>query len=114
MLDENGAPNRPGGCNTCYGAIEIKSSDYKTLDKKSHYYLISHLSKVIHPGAVRIDVIPDKKVEGVYFTAAENLDGSEVIVLQNDTETQKIITVKQGKQLFQCVLPEKSIVSCKW
>jgi glucosylceramidase len=114
MLDENGAPNRPGGCNTCYGAIEIKSSDYKTLDKKSHYYLISHLSKVIYPGAVRIEVIPDKRVEGVYFTAAKNQDGSEGIVLQNDTDTQKVISIREGNQFFQCTLPEKSIVSCKW
>ncbi|HEY6915938.1 MAG TPA: glucosylceramidase, partial [Paludibacter sp.] len=50
MLDEKGAPNRPGGCTTCYGAVDISSADYKTLDRKSHFYVIGHLSKAISPG----------------------------------------------------------------
>ena len=54
LLDENGAPNRPGGCTTCFGAIEISSKDYTTLDRKTHYYLIAHLSKAFAPGATRI------------------------------------------------------------
>ena len=55
MLDDKGAPNRPGGCTTCYGAIEISSSDYKTLKYNSHYYDdLAQCAKVIRPGAVRI------------------------------------------------------------
>ena len=49
MLDEKGAPNREGGCKTCYGAVDISSSDYKTITKNSHYYVIGHLSSVINP-----------------------------------------------------------------
>jgi len=49
MLDENGAPNRPGGCTTCYGAVDISTKDYATLDRKSHFYMIGHLSKAISP-----------------------------------------------------------------
>ena len=36
MLDANHGPNRPGGCTTCYGAIDIQS-DYKTMTRNSHY-----------------------------------------------------------------------------
>lgn len=35
MLDANHGPNRPGGCTTCYGAIDIQS-DYKTMTRNSH------------------------------------------------------------------------------
>jgi glucosylceramidase len=42
MLDANHGPNRPGGCTTCYGAIDIQS-DYKTMTRNSHYYTIVHL-----------------------------------------------------------------------
>ena len=29
MLDNDRAPNREGGCQTCYGAVDISNSDYK-------------------------------------------------------------------------------------
>ena len=54
MLDNDRAPNREGGCQTCYGAVDISNSDYKTIIRNSHYYIIAHLSSVVKPGAVRI------------------------------------------------------------
>ena len=56
ILDDKGAPNRPGGCRTCFGAIEISSESYSfdSLDRKSHYYNIAHCSKVIKADAWRV------------------------------------------------------------
>src|SRR5690606_23192010 len=54
MLDSERGPNRDGGCQTCYGAVDISSGDYKTIRKNSHYYIIGHMSSVVKPGAVRI------------------------------------------------------------
>lgn len=54
MLDNDRGPNREGGCQTCYGAVDINNSDYKTIIRNSHYYIIAHLSSVVKPGAVRI------------------------------------------------------------
>ena len=56
MLDENGAPNRPGGCQTCFGVVDISSKDYSyaSIERNSQYYDLAHCSKVIKPGAVRI------------------------------------------------------------
>jgi glucosylceramidase len=113
MLDENGAPNRPGGCTTCYGLVEISSTDYKTLDRKSHYYLIAHLSKVIFPGAIRIDVSGFKAV-GLYVTIVENLDGTYGAVLQNDTDIAIETVIEDDKHSFPLTLAPKSITSCKW
>ena len=54
MLDTERGPNREGGCQTCYGAVDLNKSDYKTITRNSHYYIIGHLSSVVKPGAVRI------------------------------------------------------------
>jgi glucosylceramidase len=113
LLDENGAPNRPGGCTTCFGAIEINSKDYKTLDRKSHYYLIAHLSKVIFPGATRIGV-SGYKTDGMYVTVVENGNGTYGAVLQNDTEVAIKITLEDDNHSFPITLAPKSITSCNW
>jgi glucosylceramidase len=113
MLDENGAPNRPGGCTICYGAIEINSKDYAALDRKSHYYVIAHLSKVIHPGASRIGV-SGFKADGLYVTAVENTNGTYGAVLQNDTDSAMKITIEDENHSFPVTLAPKSITSCTW
>ncbi len=113
MLDENGSPYRPGGCSTCFGTIEINSKDYSTLDRKTHYYLIAHLSKAISTGAVRIDA-GGFKPDGLYFTCVDNTDSTYGIVLQNDTDTSIKITIDDGKHSFPLALAPRSIASCRW
>ena len=113
LLDEKGAPNRPGGCTTCYGAVEISSTDYATLDRKTHYYLIAQLSKVISPGAVRIGT-SGYTADGLYFTAAENLNGSYGVVLLNENDAPLKITLDDGTHSFPFTIPGKSVVSCRW
>lgn len=113
MLDEKGAPNRPGGCTTCYGAVDINTKDYATLDKKSHYYLISHLSKVISAGAKRIGTI-GYQTSGLYYTAVENRDGTYGVVMQNDTDKSIKVTLADEQHSFAYIIPSKSVVSYRW
>lgn len=113
LLDENGAPNRPGGCTTCYGAVEISSKDYATLDRKSHYYVIAHLAKSISPNATRIDA-SGFKADGLYYTAVENTDGTYGVVLLNDSENALKITIDDGTHSFLYTIAAKSIASCRW
>jgi len=113
MLDDNGAPNRPGGCTTCYGAIDISSSDYATLDKKSHYYVISHLAKAISTGSTRIGT-SGYQTSGLYYTAVENLDGTYGMVLMNENDTSLKVTMADENHSFNYTIPAKSIVSCRW
>jgi len=112
MLDKNRGPNRPGGCTTCYGAIDI-NMDYKTMTKNSHYYTISHLAKVIKPGAKRIGTT-GYKATGLYYAAFLNTDGSYAVVLQNDTNSTMSITLSDGKHSFAYSVPAKAIASYKW
>jgi glucosylceramidase len=113
MLDDKGAPNRPGGCNTCYGAIDISSSDYTTLDKKSHYYVISHLSKTISTGATRIGTT-GYQTAGLYYTAVLNKDGTYGVVLLNENDTSVKVTLADSIHSFDYTIPSKGIVSCRW
>ena len=113
MLDENGAPNRPGGCTTCYGAVDIHTKDYATLDRKSHFYMIGHLSKVISPNATRIGT-KGFKTPGLYFTAVENTDGTYGLVMQNDTQAPIKVTIEDNKHSFGLNIPSKSLLSARW
>ncbi|WP_158851028.1 glycoside hydrolase family 30 protein [Algibacter sp. L1A34] len=50
------------------------------------YYLLSHFSKFIKPGAHRIELIGEE-LEGLAYTAAINTDGSIAVVVFNRTTT---------------------------
>jgi glucosylceramidase len=113
LLDEKGAPNRPGGCTTCYGAVEISTSDYATLDRKTHYYLIAHLARVIRPGATRIG-FNGYQASGLYMTIVDNTDGTYGAVLLNENSTQIKMTLEDGNHSFPITIPPKSIASCRW
>lgn len=113
MLDDQKGPYRPGGCSTCYGAVDIDSKDYATLDRKTHFYFIGHMSKVLHAGSTRIGT-SGSLPSGVYATAAENTDGTYGLVLQNDTDEGVKLTVDDGTHSFDCTLPQRSLTSCIW
>lgn len=112
MLDKNHGPNRPSGCQTCYGAIDIHA-DYKTMTKNSHYYTISHLAQVIKPGARRIGT-SGFKVPGLYYAAFLNKDQSYAMVLVNDTNNATNITLSDGKHSFTYTVPARAVVSYRW
>ena len=113
MLDDKRGPNRPGGCTTCFGAVDINSSDYKTLDRKSHYYFIGHMSTVLHSGSTRIGT-SGYMPAGVIATAVVNPNGTYGIVLQNDNSTSVQMTIDDGNHHFDVTLPAKSLTSCNW
>lgn len=113
LLDYKHAPFRPGGCGTCLGAIDINQENYTELRRNSHFYTMAHLSKVIAPGAYRI-ASSGETDKGVHHSAFSNPDGSHSIVLLNDTDEAREITVADGGRSFVCPLPARSITSCRW
>ena len=114
MLDQNMGPNMDGGCQTCYGAVDI-STDYKTLSYNSHYYVISHMSSVVRPGAVRIGTTQRSvSKSGVVYSAFQNADGSYALVILNASDEALTPTVSDGANHFQVAVPAQSVVSCKW
>ena len=110
LLDENGAPNREGGCKTCFGAVDIQTDDYATMRRNSHYYVIGHLSAVIKQGATRIGV--EKTTDdSLQCTAFENPDGSLACVLLNKKNEATYQTISVGKHYFSYEIPANSVVS---
>ena len=113
MLDNDRGPNREGGCQTCYGAVDINNSDYKTIIRNSHYYIIAHLSSVVKPGAVRI-ATTGYTDNGITCSAFENTGGTYAFVLINNNEKSKKITVSDGQRHFAYDVPGKSVTSYRW
>ena len=115
ILDDKGAPNRPKGCRTCFGAIEISSEDYSyaSLNRKSHYYNIVHCSKVVKADAYRV-ATEAALPEGVEMTAFINPDSSLAVVAVNRSQEQQDVVVKGSKREFTLTLPARSIASARW
>jgi glucosylceramidase len=115
MLDTNKGPNLDGGCQTCYGAVDISPTDYTTITKNSHYYIIAHLASVVKPDAVRIAATAGSfSTTGLSYAAFKNTDGTYATVLCNNNSTQKTIVLSDGIHHFTCSLPAYGIVSCIW
>ncbi|MDC0177355.1 hypothetical protein OAJ14_04305 [Polaribacter sp.] len=81
ILSNNGQPNPYDNFNSAPVLINPVTDEviYTPL-----YYLLSHFSKFIRPGAHRIALI-GKELEGLVYTAAKNTDGSIVVVVFNKT-----------------------------
>lgn len=113
MLDSDRGPNREGGCQTCYGAVDIDRATYSSIIRNSHYFIIGHLSSVVKPGAVRIGTSGFSDT-GFHFSAFENPDGSYAVVLLNSNDSNKVITLDDGKNHFSYEVPKKSVISYLW
>ena len=114
MLDKNMGPNLDGGCQTCYGAVDI-DMDYKTLTRNSHYYVISHMSSVVRPGAVRVGTTERSLVKNnLTYSAFRNADGSYAAVILNASDELVLLTVSDGTHHAQVAVPAQSVVSCSW
>ena len=115
MLDSDRGPNRHGGCQTCYGAVDINKANYRDIRRNSHYYIIGHLSSVVKPGATRIGST-ESVATGLIYSAFENTDGTYALVVLNDTEDNKEIRItdNDGAKSFVHTIPRKSVVSYRW
>lgn len=113
MLDSERGPNRDGGCQTCYGAVDISSSDYRTIRKNSHYYIIGHMSVVVKPGAVRIGTTGYRD-SGLDYAAFKNPDGSYALVAVNANAEALHVTIEDGENHFSYEIPAGSVISYSW
>ena len=114
MLDTNMGPNLAGGCQTCYGAIDIDPANYKTYTKNSHYYIIAHMSSAAEPGAVRVGT--SRSIESSKLTTATfvNPDGSYGAVLVNNDEVSLSVNLSDGDSYCRVTVPAQGVTSVKW
>ena len=113
MLDEKMGPNLDGGCQTCYGAVDIYNN-YTRIKANSHYYIITHMSSVVRTGATRIGTTQRSVTQNLLYSAFVNPDGSKAIVITNSGDDNKTITVSDGNNYFKAEVPAQGVVSCNW
>lgn len=113
MLDTERGPNRDGGCQTCYGAVDIDRTNFTTITRNSHYFIVGHLSSVVKPGAVRIGTSGFVDA-GFMHSAFENSDGTYAVVMLNSTSGSKVITIADGNRHFAYEVPAHSVISYRW
>ena len=115
MLDDERKPYRPGGCSTCYGALQIShdSYSYSSIERKSHWYDVAHPSVAIKPGAVRIGT-EGFTAQGLTYLAFLNPDGSYGVLAMNEgSETRQLVFVTEAHSVHVDV-PAQSVVSALW
>jgi glucosylceramidase len=94
ILSRTGGPNPYNNFNSAPVLIDPLED---TVLYTPLYYLLSHFSKYIRPGAHRIGYEADLP-EGIFLTAAKNTDGSLAIVVFNEnTEPQALELLVDGQ-----------------
>ncbi len=89
VLDTQGGPNWAN--NWCVAPVIVDPENDEVYFTPI-YYIMSHFSKFIRPGAVRIGF--EVEDEELMVTAAQNADGSVIVILLNMTENAKSVELK--------------------
>lgn len=110
MLDTNGAPNRPKGCRTCYGAIDLDVDNPDNMTLNSHYYIMAHASDAVKPGAHRVDTT-GWSADGVSYAAFENPDGSIGILFSNKNKEAVSAKVNALGYNWTIKIPARGVAS---
>jgi glucosylceramidase len=107
-LDEKGNPNI--GPFPCGGLVTVNSKTHE-LTRSGQYWAFAHYSKVIERGARVLG--SQGEVDGVSHLAAENTDGSRVLVLTNRGGGHQV-SVAVGNQAIDVKLPSDSVTTIAW
>ena len=114
MLDTNKGPNLDGGCQTCYGALDIDPTNYKSISKNSHYYIIAHMSAAAESGAVRIGTSRDISSSSIISSCFLNPDGTYGAVVVNTGDEDKTVNISDGTSYVRVKVPSNAVSSVKW
>jgi glucosylceramidase len=106
--DSNSNPHTDGGCTECLGAVTI---DGNIVAKNPAYYIIGHASKFVPPGSVRIESNYFNDLPNVAFRTPA---GKLVLIVLNNTSTQKTFNVTNNIEPITSVLPAGSVGTYVW
>ncbi|MBO0797412.1 MAG: carbohydrate-binding protein, partial [Blastocatellia bacterium] len=108
-LDENRGPHT-GGCGTCTPLVTVNSST-GAVQYEIDYYTLGHFSKFVLSGAHRIY---SSNAEGFVSAAFKNPDGSNVLVIYNDTPDSRNVRVVWGDRSFTYLFQGMSGATFTW
>lgn len=104
VLDEQGGPNHVG--NFCDAPIIADTVKDEVIYESSFYY-ISHFSRYIRPGAVRIG--SSRYTDKLEQTAFRNPDGAIALVVMNRTDAELPYVVRHRGELADSSIPAHGI-----
>jgi glucosylceramidase len=114
LLDENGRPDisippRPPHLG---GLVSIDTKS-RQLTRSGSYYAFAHYSRTIQRGGDIFASTGD--LPGIAHVAAENADGSRVLVMtNNDSVQEQRVQCTLASHALSLVLPPDSITSLLW
>ena len=105
ILSNQGQPNPYDNFNSAPVLIHPETDEvtYTPL-----YYLLSHFSKFIRPGARRIALEGDTE-EGLIYTAAKNEDGSIALVVYNKNEDPHNLAISLENKTYDVEISPRSL-----
>jgi len=107
VLNEFGGPNHVN--NLCDAPILVNRPKNELIYNSSYYY-IGQFSKFIRPKAVRIGCFFNGP-KTIYATAYKNVDGSVVVVVQNESSATQPVSIAFKGYGRTLTLPEHSITT---
>jgi glucosylceramidase len=108
-LDENRGPHT-GGCGTCTGLITVNQSS-GAVSYNIDYYTLGHFSKFVLPAGVRVY---SSNAPGIVSAAFANPDGTEALVVYNDSSSSRAFQVTSRGRSFVYTLPALAGATFVW
>lgn len=112
-LDENSEPNIKAGTNYSRPLVTINSATH-ALTYNVDYYVLSHVSKFLKPGAQRISSSNISSSQNIYNVAFQNPDGWKTLVVINRNTTSKTVDFHVGSSKFTYTLAPDALVTFNW
>jgi len=104
VLDDKGGPNHAK--NWCIAPV-IARPETNEVYYTPLFFVMSHFSKYIRPGAVRIGV--NNPLEALMITACQNTDGSIAVVVLNQNEAKSGFELQIGRQSVAMEIPANAL-----
>jgi glucosylceramidase len=98
-------------CPECTGIIEVHPEGSIVLT--SDYWVKAQVSRYVDSGAFEVDVTIPKDLE-LRGRAFVNLDGSRVVVLNNQKTTEASIVLRDNMGQIAVTIPARSAITVKW
>lgn len=109
VLDEKGRPDI--GPFSCGGVVTVNSQTHE-VTRSGQFHAFAHYSEVIQRGA---QIISSRgEVPGIDHVAAQNPDGSHVLILTNQDREQQQVQCALRDQSLTVALPPDSITTLVW
>lgn len=113
MLDTNKEPYLPGGCSTCYGAVDLNASNHSDYTFNSHYIIMAQTSAAVKPGAHRVDT-EGWWTDGLSYAAYRNPDNTGAVLLSNTSDRSITARVRSAAgNTYSLDVPPRGVVAAR-